>query len=146
MTRFLTRFLTRFFALPVAILIAGLANLETTFAHTHHTADFCSATAKDICAHLGYNEPPNSADESKFMLDLQPSKVNASLISKVAVSLHMDMGGSSHGSSPVTIKQVDAAHYQVTKAYFTMTGKWVVKVNFEYNGAGHEIQIPIEVQ
>ena len=128
------------------VVVASFSMFATAaYAHSHHTANYCSMTAPDVCAHLGFENEPNSTDEAQVMLDLAPSKANLSKITDVGVALQMDMGGMPHGSSPVTLAPVDAAHYEVTKAYFVMTGTWQVKVTFVYNGTPGELLIPIEV-
>ncbi len=114
-------------------------------AHSHHTPNICSATATEICAHLGYDDI-NTIDETIFMVDLKPSAVDASLVTNLNVELLMDMGGHSHGSSPVTLTNRDAAHTEVSKAFFPMAGMWTVKLGFEYAGAKHELSIPLEVK
>jgi hypothetical protein len=136
----------RFFALALLASVSMFANVPSASAHSHHTANYCSTTLPDVCAHLGFENEPNSTDEAQFMLDLAPSKANLSKITKVAVALEMNMNGMTHGSSPVTLTPVDAAHYEVTKAYFVMSGAWHVKVTFELNGAAGELSIPIDVK
>lgn len=116
------------------------------FAHAHHTANFCSMTAPDICAHLGFEVEPNSTDELIFMLDFAPSKNDPALITNVTVKLNMDMPGMQHGARSVTIVPADAAHYEVSKAYFSMPGQWQVKVGFTYNGAVHEVIVLVDVR
>ncbi len=131
--------------LAAAVLVFAMSCPKAHAAHAHHTADICSATATDICAHLGYNDI-NTTDAATFMLDLKPSKVDPSLATGITVELLMDMGGHSHGSSPVTLKPLDAAHTEVSKAYFPMAGVWTVKVSFQYAGGKHELSIPLEVK
>lgn len=121
-----------------------LTKLPSAFAHAHHTANVCSTTAPDICAHLGFENEPNTTDESQFMLHFMPKSGGPTLVTKVAVKLWMDEMG--HGSAPVTLTAVDDAHYEVTKAYFVMSGPWQVKVSFEFGGASHEISIPVDVK
>jgi hypothetical protein len=72
--------------------------------------------------------------------------VNVNLVTKVTVKLMMDMGGTPHGSSPVTLTPMNAAHFEISKAYFPMAGAWEIRVGFEYNGATHEIVIPMDVK
>ena len=116
------------------------------FAHSHHTANYCSATAPDVCAHLGFKNEPNTTDESVFMLDFAPSKANVTQITNITVKVAMDMAGTQHRAAPVTITPANAAHYEVSKAYFSMTGQWKLKVGFDYAGAKHEVIIPIDVK
>ncbi len=139
------RFMSSLVALTV-LTIMPLLSIPTALAHAHHTANFCSATAADVCAHLGFNAEPNSTSEAIFMLDFAPSKIDPALITNVTVKLVMDMNGTSHSARPVIIKAVNAAHYEVSKVYFSMTGPWIVKAGFDYLGSSHEVIIPIDVK
>jgi hypothetical protein len=114
-------------------------------AHAHHSATICSSTAAEICAHLGY-DAITTADEAAMMLHFMPKAVDPSLITNVTVKLMMDMGGSPHGSSPVTLKQVDSAHIQISKAFFPMAGVWEVRIGFDYAASKHQLVIPLEVK
>ena len=131
-------------------LIAAVATFAfqcpKALAHSHHTANYCSTTAPDVCAHLGFSDEPNTMDEAVFMLDFAPSKANVTQITNVTVKLVMEMSGMQHSGSPVTITPADAAHYEVSKAYFSMTGQWQVKAGFDFGGAKHEVIIPIDVK
>jgi nitrogen fixation protein FixH len=136
--------MSRFLVFALFVSVSTFMKVSPAYAHSHHTANYCSSTAPDICAHLGFEAEPNTTDEAQFMLDLAPSKVDPALITNVAVKLWMDEMG--HGSSPVTLAPFDEAHYEVTKAYFIMSGPWQVKVSFDYGGATHELVIPIDVK
>ena len=79
------------------------------------------------------------------MLHFMPKAgVNAKEVTNVTVKLWMDDMG--HGSSPVTLKQLDDVHFEVAKAFFVMKGQWQVKVGFDYQGAKHEVVIPVDIQ
>lgn len=125
---------------------AFMAFTSLAHAHSYHTPKACSATAPEICAHIGSNTEPSTTDEWAFILHFMPQGVNAKLISNVSVKLWMQMGNHSHGSSPVTIQQHDDIHFEVTKAYFAMAGPWQIQITFDYNGASHELVIPVEAK
>lgn len=134
----------RSFILATAAGVCVLAT-QNANAHSYHTPNFCSATANTVCAHLGSETVPNSTDESILMLHFMPKAgVNVKEITNVAVKLWMDDMG--HGSSPVTVVQLDDVHFEVSKAFFIMPGAWQVKVAFDYQGAKHEIVIPVDVK
>ena len=135
--------------LAIAITAAALTALAPTTAnaHAYHTPEVCAANSRELCAHLGFKAEPNSTDATEFMLHFMPAaSLDPKEIKNVAVSLWMDMGGHSHGSSPVTLKMIDFIRYTVSEAYFVMPGEWQVKVGFEYLGTAHEIVIPVEVK
>ena len=136
--------MNRFLALALLAAVSMFGKLPAALAHSHHTANVCSTSAPDICAHLGFENEPNTTDESEFMLHFMPKSVSPALVTNVSVKLWMDEMG--HGSSPVTLTAVDDAHYNVSKAYFVMSGPWQVKVSFDYAGATHEISIPVDVK
>lgn len=143
---------TRLFLLAAALLTFSAISTvgAKAEAHAHHTASYCSATAPDICAHLGYKDEPNTTDAASFMLHFTPAAAaNVTLLTDVAVELSMEMMHNGqvmrHGSSPVTITPVDEVHFQVTDAYFLMSGTWDVVVTFKYDGVEHMLSIPMPV-
>ena len=135
---------TRFAA--VVAFLSFLILISKADAHAHHTSNFCSTTATDICAHLGFDAEPNSTDEAIFMLDFAPSKVDPTLITNVTMKIVMDMSGTPNGTRPVTITAINSAHYEISKAYFSMAGPWMLKAGFDFNGASHEVVIPLDVK
>lgn len=112
-------------------------------AHTHHSANICSATAPEICAHVGY-DTINTSNAASLMLHFMPKSVDPALVTNVKVSLWMPNMG--HGTKPVRINRLDSAHIEVTDAYFIMTGNWDIRVDFDYAQGTHQIVIPIEVK
>ena len=129
-----------------SFLMASLAQMPTAAAHTHHTANVCSTALPAVCAHLGFEVEPNSADEWTFMLHFQSPDLDSALLTSVEVKLWMDMGHHSHGSSPVTVTPKHAVHFLVEEAYFPMRGPWQIKVNFIYEGEKGELIIPVDVK
>lgn len=130
----------------LAACFAFTAKISSAEAHAYHTANVCSATAPAICAHVGAASEPNSTTEMEFMLHFMPNGVNAKEITNVAVQLWMEMGTKSHPGAPVVVTPQNESHYQVSKAKFFMAGPWSIKASFDYNGARHEIAIPIEAK
>jgi hypothetical protein len=108
--------------------------------HTH-TPNVCSAKNPDVCAHLGLPSILKTTEEGQFIVDIMtPAKAP---FTNLKVVLWMpDMG---HGSSPVTLQDIGHNHYQVSNAWFVMTGKWLVKLNFDFDGENLDIEIPIEI-
>lgn len=130
----------------IAISLIATFSTSNANAHREHTPDVCSLTSSSVCAHLGFETKPNSTDAWSFMLHFVPAAgIDPKLITNVTVKLWMNMGSHSHGSSPVTIATVGDAHFQVTDAYFPMSGLWEVKVGFSFENATHEIVIPVMV-
>jgi hypothetical protein len=144
----LTVYFTASFGFLAAALTVSLSFLaiEPAHAHTHHTQDVCSVEQPAVCAHLGYDKEPNTADAWGFMLHFQSPQLDPSLLSQVAVKLWMDMGHHSHGSSPVSLTEKSQTHYLVEDAYFPMSGPWQVKVSFQYEGKKAELIVPVEVE
>ncbi len=120
--------------------------MPTASAHAHHTDAVCSESQPAVCAHLGYDTEPNSADEWKFMLHFQSQDLDSTLLSAVEVKLWMDMGHHSHGSSPVTVTAKDPVHFLVEEAYFPMRGPWQIKVAYLYDGQKGELIVPVLVK
>ena len=145
-------FSARLFSFSMALIVAAALGIASSAsAHTGHTANVCSTNAADICAHIGYDEL-NSTKPATFMVHFMPTKgspanLDPKLIANVTVALQMNMAGHTHGAPPVTVKAVDDVHYEVSDANFLdMSGDWIVKVGFDFNGKTSEIQIPITVK
>jgi hypothetical protein len=129
-----------------AIIFALLAGLATTTAraHSNHTQNFCHPEVKNFCAHIGYNKDPQVGDEFIFVVDLVTTKEILAQVQSADVKLVMpDMD---HGAAPVKIERLDANHFQVTEAYFTMAGSWVVQVRVTTATGVLDIEIPMEVK
>lgn len=106
-----------------------------------HTETLCSSQNTAVCAHLGLHQELNSQDEGRFIAHIFTP--NEALVSNLAVELWMpDMD---HGSSPVALKDAGKNHYLVTNAWFIMKGAWLVKLSFDFEGARHQIDIPVEI-
>lgn len=131
------------------LILTGLILIATHVANAaghDHTESFCSAQNQSICLHLGFHGGlPTVNAETAFMTHFTTdASVDVNLIQNVEVKLWMpDMG---HGSYPVVVKQLDAVHYQVTEAYFIMSGLWQVIVNFKYDGTAQQIIVPITIE
>lgn len=136
--------LTLWFA--ASFVFAALNQPSVARAHAHHSDEVCSSIQSAVCAHLGFDQEPNSQDEWKFMLHFQSPTFDPALLSSVEVKLWMDMGHHSHGSSPVTLTQKSVDHFLVEEAYFPMSGSWQVKVTYIYDGQKSEIVVPILVK
>lgn len=64
-----------------AILIAS-----PVFAHDFKTKDFCSTTTKDMCAHIGHDEKPDSKKPFVFTLDIV-NKVKAKEVTDMVINV-----------------------------------------------------------
>ena len=109
--------------------------------HGDHSETVCSTVDAKVCAHLGHMTALNSRDEVQFVAHVLLPATQA--VSNMKVSLWMPSMG--HGSSPVKLTQIDVNKYQVSEAFFMMPGTWVVRLNFTFNGANHQINIPVNV-
>lgn len=106
-----------------------------------HSETVCSAQKADLCAHLGMHSLPTTTAEAKLIAHFfTPGDV---AVSNLAVTLWMpDMG---HGSAPVEITDAGNNHFIISKAQFPMTGLWLVKMDFDFEGATHHIEIPLNI-
>lgn len=108
-----------------------------------HSEEVCAINNPNVCAHLGYHWGlPNANDEAKFMFHVL---TNEGTISDLKVKLWMDMGGHGHGSSPVQINEVGPNKFLISKAYFVMSGGWLVKTEFMLNNQLYRIDIPVDI-
>lgn len=115
--------------------------------HSLHSKNICAVKQPGLCAHVGYNSQPNTKAPSEFMLHFMlGAGIDDSKVRLASVKLMMDMGSHGrHGAAPVTVVPVDAIHYKISEAYFSMAGDWTIVVAAEYQGETHEIAIPITV-
>lgn len=131
------------FALSFTLGLISVGALSTASAHSYHTPEVCAATQAAACAHLGFQGQPKASVNTTFMLHFMGPGFDPSKLSNVSVKLWMDSMG--HGSTPVTVTQKDAVHFEVSDAFFSMAGAWQVKATFAYDGGKYEIVIPVEV-
>lgn len=125
----------------VAVMAALFVSVGAQAAGHHHTETVCSAQNANVCAHLGMHDLPTSKAEAKLIAHFF-TPGNA-LVSNLKADLWMpDMG---HGSAPVEIKDAGNNHYIISKAQFVMPGAWLVRLDFDFEGAAHHIEIPVTI-
>jgi hypothetical protein len=108
--------------------------------HTH-SETVCSALNAKVCAHLGMPKTLNTHDEAKFVAHVE-TQADAP-VNGMTVTLFMPEMG--HGSAPVSLKDAGKNRFMVSNAWFTMAGKWLVKMDFKFEGQQHHIEIPVSV-
>jgi hypothetical protein len=132
--------------LKIFLVMSALVLGSAAFAaedHTH-TASVCSAKNAAVCAHLGLPKVLNSQGEVKFIAHVETPADAA--VSNMKVDLWMDMGnGQGHNGPPVEIKDAGQNHFVVSKAYFVMVGDWLVRLDFDFEGVSHHIEIPVAI-
>lgn len=123
----------------VALLLLVLVTFSA-FADDH-SANICSVKDQTVCGHIGHMTGMKSDSEAQFVAHLEiPGDIQ---VTDFTLKLWMpDMG---HGSSPVTLNQLGLNKYQVSQAFFIMTGAWEVRVTFNLEGVSHELHIPVEI-
>jgi hypothetical protein len=128
------------------ILAASLILGSTALADDghQHTPSVCSKDNASVCAHLGLPKTLNSHDEGRFMAHVETPQDAA--VSNMKIDLWMDMGGGhGHSSSPVDIKDAGYNHFMVTNAWFVMEGTWLVRMDFDFEGAHYHLEVPVTV-
>lgn len=98
----------------------------------------------DLCVTIFHDEVFNSNDEAHFKVHIIAPE--NSVVEKVKVKLWMNMGGHGHGSSPVKITKLPDGDYQVDRAYFVMSGRWLIKVGFQIEGSTYAFELPVDVE
>jgi len=128
--------------LALATFACGLMISLPTLAEDHtHTENVCSAKMANLCSHLGLHSALKTTEAGRFIVDIMTPDLAP--VTNLKVTLWMpDMG---HGSSPVVIKDIGNNHYLVTDAWFVMVGKWLVKLEFDFYGNTHQIDIPVDI-
>jgi hypothetical protein len=127
---------------PALVSIAFFLSFSALAGGSHkHTPDVCAAKKPVVCAHLGLPRALNTKAEGEFIVDIMTP--DQAPYTNLKVVLWMPEMG--HGSSPVTLQDMGKNHYKVTKAKFMMVGKWLVQLNFDFNGENLDIEIPLEI-
>lgn len=130
------------FALTFLIIIS--TNLTQAQAH-EHSETVCSSLRKDVCAHLGFEKPLAANVEAEFMAHVVTP--GSQPISSFNLDLWMEMGGGhGHGSAPVEIHGGEKNLFKITNAWFVMMGQWMVRMDFDFEGAHHHIEIPVQIK
>jgi len=133
--------LLKLFALACFFLSLPLGPAALADGKHDHSVTVCSAQNSALCAHLGLHQVLNSTSEGRFIAHFMTPDEAA--VSNLQVILWMpDMG---HGSSPVVVHEIRKNFFEVTEAWFIMPGTWLVKMSFEYAGAKHQIDIPLDI-
>jgi hypothetical protein len=125
------------FILALFMLFSGFSAM----ADDNHSANVCSVKNAEVCAHLGHMTSFSSKAEVQFVAHIMVPQNQQ--VSDIKIDLWMpDMG---HGTSPVTVKQFAVNKYNVTKAFFVMSGLWLVRLKFSVGGEKHQIEIPVNI-
>lgn len=124
----------------LSILFASL----TVFAHEFHTANFCSYTTPDMCAHLGYDKKPAANEDFNFVVDFI-NKEKVKDITDVVVYLAAKQAvDGEYYYLPTDVLQLDAQHYAVESREQFTGALWGVLVTYKYLGEDEEIFVITE--
>jgi hypothetical protein len=109
------------------------------------SSKLCSTKNPKICAQVDFTTAINTTDEGKFDVVIQTPAGQS--VSQFKADLWMEMGGGHHhGSAPLQITQSSAQKFHVEKAWFVMTGPWVIRLNFQVATENYEIKFPLTVK
>ena len=125
----------------LAALMGSVFILSISFADGgEHTPDFCSATDKKVCAHIGHMSGMKTKGEAEFMVDI--------LLPKEVSHLKVDlwMPEHNHGTEPVTVSPYKTNKFKIKKALFTMPGIWHARLSFDQGKTAHKIEIPLTIK
>jgi hypothetical protein len=130
------------FSLVFAATLTAAA-APTPASHKHgddHTPDVCSATDAKVCAHIGHMTALKEKTETSFLVHI--------MAPKTVSNFTMDLWMPEHGHStndPIVVTPDSPNKFKVTKANFSMPGKWVARLSFDVDKINHKIEIPLEV-
>ncbi len=88
---------------------------------------------ENICAAIKWEVEPNENTKGSFILSFTDS-AGAPVAPVQAVAIKLWMPAMGHGSSPVTLSQINATSYRVSDVYFVMPGRWEIHVQLK-NGS-----------
>ena len=120
-------------------MLATLVFSASSFADGDHTPDVCSTADKEVCAHIGHMSGMKTKVEGKFLVHITAPKIE---------NFKMDlwMPDHKHGTSPVTVTPKGKNKFEITKAEFSMPGKWHARLTFDSNKKPHAIEIPLDIK
>jgi hypothetical protein len=124
----------------ITLLISFSANAQTAPV----VVNGCTESEPIVCAEIVFVNTPNTTDEGEFSLVLNSS--NHEVLQNVKVDLWMQMGNHGHGSAPLQLTNVADNTYKVENAWFVMTGKWQVRVDFTVAGQSLRLKLPVLIQ
>lgn len=113
-------------------------------AHEFHTPNYCHPEVKNFCAHIGYSTQPKVNEAFEFVVDLVASPEILAQVQTAHIELYMPSMG--HGSAPVKVERLDLKHFQISEAYFTMEGTWVIRAEVVTASGSLLLEIPFEVK
>lgn len=125
-----------------SILLISLFSV-TAFAHEFKSKDFCSSTTKDICAHIGHDEKPDTKKPFVFTVDII-NKVKAKDVSDVVISVVSKEGQQTENIPATWTIRPDGHHWDAkaaTAAKYPVVG---VLTKYKYKGAAEEILIELK--
>lgn len=94
-----------------------------------------------IHAHISWTVGPVVETESIMLVDFKTGEDHKPLDIKSEVKVSLFMPEMGHGSSPTKVEKVrGSTSFKVSKIYFTMPGKWEVRVTIKNEDGTKETQ------
>jgi hypothetical protein len=115
-----------------------LATFSASAAATEQHLTFANNT---IHAHFNWTVGPQAESESMMLVSFKTGTDHKPLDIKSKLSVILFMPDMGHGSSPTKVEKVPGTFdYKVSKMYFTMPGKWEVRVTLKNEDGTKETQ------
>lgn len=83
----------------------------------------------NLCLKITWLLGPRATGESQLIAELTTEPIEAQDVSGYTLKATLWMPEHGHGSSPVTIEQIEPAKFLIKSVYFIMPGKWDVIFN-----------------
>jgi len=115
-----------------------LATFSASAAGTEQHLTFANNT---IHAHINWTVGPQAENESMMLISFKTGADHKPLDIKAKVKVALFMPEMGHGSSPTKVEKVTGTFdYKVSKIYFSMPGKWEVRVTLTNEDGTKETQ------
>ena len=126
-------------AFIVMMLLSGSA-----YAHQFKTKDFCSATTKDMCAHIGYDAKPEASKAFEFTFDII-NKIKAKDVKDMVIDVvtKSAKGQVEYVTTTWTIRP-DGHHWDAKASAASANEVTGVRAKYTYNKASEEITVNLK--
>lgn len=107
------------------------------------TSPVCSVLNPNICTSIWFQSFVSTKAPAQFILKINGANVT---LNQIKIDLWMEMSpGHGHGSAPLTYTEIMPNTFQVTNAYFVMTGNWKIRLHLTDGVKTETLEVPIYV-
>lgn len=116
---------------------------QATFAHEFKSKDFCSATTKDICGHVGYDKKPDTKVPFEFTADIINKKKAKDITDMVIEVVSKDSKGADELTATTWTIRPDGHHWDAKANSATKNEIYAVRVSYKHKKSMENILIKL---